>query len=187
MSDLEIFCPSCDDQTPHSVIKSAREDLVKCEECGTVHPVRRERTRLTTVKVIVSRGGTSRSYQVTIPAEDELVVGQEMLVDDGVDDVVLAELTSLETDKRERKALAGDVRTAWARAVDQVVVKVAVQRGGKTRSFNVSVVGTRTFRVGDVEQIEGTRYLIKNIKLREGSFTDSAEAKDIVRIWGRRM
>lgn len=152
-----------------------------------MHPVRRERTKLTNVKVIVSRGGTSRSYLITIPADDEMIVGREMLVDDGVDDVVLAELTSLETDKRVKKALAGAVKTAWARAVDQVTVKVAVQRGGKTKSFNTSVVGTRIFRVGDVEQIEGTRYLIKNIKLREGRFSDSAEARDIVRIWGRKM
>lgn len=160
---------------------------MRCEECETVHPIQKERERLTTLKVIVNKGGVSRPYHIKIPAKEKLSVGDEFLVDDELQDVVMAKITSLETDKRAEKALAGDVRTVWARAIDDVDLKVSVYRRGQTRSIKTATPGDEVFTLGEVREIEGIRFKITKIKLRDEGFSDSAQAKDITRVWGREL
>ncbi len=187
MLEDHIFCPSCGTETEHEVIKSGQESLVRCDECETVHSVQKERERLTILKVIVNKGGVSRPYQIKIPAKEELCVGDEFLVDDESQDVVMTKITSLETDRRAEKAPAGDVRTVWARAIDNVDLKVSVYRRGKTRSLKTATSGEEAFALGEVREIDGIRFKITKIKLRDEGFSDMAQAKDITRIWGREI
>ncbi len=160
---------------------------MRCEDCETVHSVQKERERLTTLKVIVNKGGVSKPYHIKIPAREELEVGDEFLVDDETQDVVMAKITSLETDRRVEKALAGDVRTTWARAVDEVELKVSVYRRGNTRSLKADTPGDEVFSLGDVREIDGIRFRVTKIKLRDEGFSDRAQAKDITRVWGKEI
>jgi uncharacterized Zn finger protein len=185
MHSDEMFCPSCDGQREHAYIKSSRSVLVKCEDCGYVHPADLQRTKLSSVKAIVGRGDVSQSYQINMPSDDILCVGKEILIDDGKSDVVLAVITSLETDKREEEAAAFKVRTIWARAIDETVVKIAVSSRGRTKSFHAKYPGDAVFEIGQIGTIENVKYVITKIKTREDGFEDSAMAKDIVRIWAR--
>jgi uncharacterized Zn finger protein len=187
MLEDQIFCPSCGTETEHTIIKSGQESLVRCEDCGAVHPAQRERERLTTLKVIVNRGGISRPYYIKIPAKEGLCVGEEFLVDDESQDVVMTKITSLETDRRVDKATAGDIKTVWARAIDDVDLKVSVYRRGQTRSLKTSTPGDEVFELGEVREVEGIRFKITKIKLRDEGFADSAQAKDIIRVWGREL
>ncbi len=182
----EIFCPKCGDFTEHVTVKLGREHLVKCEVCGTVHPTKLERTRLATLRVIISAKDASQRRTIEIPAEDLLKVGDEILVDDGVGDVAMVEITSieLEGERREETARAVDVLTLWTRAVDEVVVKVSVHWRGKTTSYAISARGDETFVVGEARTADGRRFRVEKIKLRDGRSPDRAPAKDIIRVWG---
>jgi uncharacterized Zn finger protein len=187
MLDDLIFCPICENDTEHTLIKSGQENLVRCEECGTVHSVEVQRERLVNLKVIVSSGETSETYYAKIPAKEMLHVGDELLVDDPAKDVVMTEIASLETDRRVNSALAEEIKTVWARATDEVPLKISVYRRGKTHSFKISVPGDEVFEVGESRKEEGFRFIIVKMKLRGEGFADSAEAKDIQRIWGREI
>jgi uncharacterized Zn finger protein len=160
---------------------------MRCADCGTTHPIQKERERLANVRVIVNRDGLSQPYNVNLPAEDDLRVGGELLVDDQAKDVVLAEITSLETDRRVEKATAREVKTVWARAVDNVTLKVSVYNNGVTRPLSTQASGKDVFERGEVLEMDGIRFQVIKIKLRGEGFADRAEAKDIVRVWGREL
>jgi len=160
---------------------------MRCADCGTTHPLQKERERLANVRVIVNRDGLSQPYNVNLPAEDDLRVGGELLVDDQAKDVVLAEITSLETDRRVEKATAREVKTVWARAVDNVTLKVSVYNNGVTRPLSTQASGKDVFERGEVLEMDGIRFQVIKIKLRGEGFADRAEAKDIVRVWGREL
>jgi uncharacterized Zn finger protein len=160
---------------------------MRCVDCGTTHPIQKERERQANVRVIVNRDGNSQSYNVTLPAQEELRVGGELLVDDQAKDVVLAEITSLETDRRVESTTARTVKTVWARAIDDVTLKVSVYRNGVTRPLSTQASGKDIFERGEVLEIDGIRFQVTKIKLRGEGFADRAEAKDIIRIWGREL
>jgi uncharacterized Zn finger protein len=187
MLEDQIFCPYCGANKEHALIKSGQENLVRCEECGTVHPVQKERERLTTLKVIVNKDNISQPYMIRIPDQEELHVGDELLVDDASQDVVMTEITSLETDRRVERAPAGLVKTVWARAIDDVPLKISVYRKGRTHPLKVSLPGNEVFELGEIREMEGFRFSIVKIKLRKEGFADAAEAKDILRLWGREL
>lgn len=160
---------------------------MRCADCGTTHAVQKERERLANVRVIVNRDGAAQSYNVNFPAQEELRVGGELLVDDQTKDVVLTEITSLETDRRVERATAGAVKTIWARAIDDVTLKVSVYNNGVTRPLSTQASGKDVFERGEVLEIDGIRFQVVKIKLRGEGFADRAEAKDIVRVWGREL
>lgn len=187
MQEGEILCPFCNDLTEHTTIKEGRETLVRCEVCGAVHPATRSRERQSVVRAIVSAGSSSSVHYIRIPADETISVGSEMLIDDGESDVVMAEVTAIETDRRVESALASDMKTVWGRAVDEVPLKIAIYRRGKTRSFKIPTPGTVEFHIGDTGRAEGVGYEIVKIKTRDGNSPRSAQAKDIVRIWGRQI
>jgi len=183
----QFFCPSCGEDTDHLLIKSGQENLVRCEECGLVHPVQKERERLTTLKVIVNKDGLSQPYFINIPAREVLHVGDELLVDDGSRDVVMTEITSLETDRRVESAQAETVKSVWARETDEVPLKLSLYRNGRTNSFKITVPGDELIEVGEVREIEHFVFKVVKIKLRGEGFADLAKAKDILRVWGREI
>jgi uncharacterized Zn finger protein len=187
MLDDLLFCPSCSEDTVHIMIKSGQENLVRCGECKMVHPVLREKERLVNLKVIVSKDAISQPYWIRIPEKDQLEVGQELLVDDASQDLVLAEITSIETDRRVESALAKEARTVWARALDEVPLKISVYRAGRSYPIKIHLPGDEVFAVGEVRDVEGSKFRIVKIKLRGEGFADEAPAKNIVRIWGQEL
>src|SRR5512137_217229 len=125
MLDDQIFCPTCGVDTDHIMIKSGQENLVRCVECETIHSVQVERERLVNLKVIVSDDELSEPYYIKIPAREMLHVGDELLVDDPAKDVIMTEIASLETDRWVSSATAETVKTVWARATDEVPLKIS--------------------------------------------------------------
>lgn len=187
MLDDQIFCPTCGANTEHALIRSGQENLVRCIECETVHSVQKERERLINLKVIVSKDEVSKPYYIHILAKEILRVGDDLLVDDGTSDVVMTQIASLETDRRVNTALAEAIKTVWARATDEVPLKISVFRNGLSHSLKITVPGDETLEMGEVRLVEGFKFRIVKIKLRGEGFVDRAEAKDIVRVWGREL
>lgn len=187
MLEDQIFCPACGTDTDHTLIKSGQENLVRCDDCETVHSVQVRRERLVNLKVIVNKDEDSKPYFITIPAREMLNVGDELLVDDPSMDVLMTQITSLETDRRVNNAPAEAVKTVWARATDEVPLRITVFRDGKSHSLKITVPGNEVLEVGEVRRVEKFKFNIVKIKLRGAGFADVAEAKDIVRVWGREI
>lgn len=187
MLDNQIFCPACGVETEHSTIKSGHEKLVRCTDCGDVHPLQKERERAGDVRIIVNKDGISVPYHIRLPLNEELHVGNELLVDDERQDIVMSKITSIETDRRVDAAMPGDIKTVWARAIDNVTVKVAVFRNGRTQSLKLPTAGDEVFELGEVRDIDKVKFKVIKIKLRDEGFADKAEAKDILRVWGREL
>ncbi len=188
MPEETIFCPTCGEDTEHALVKAGQENLVRCAECSTVHPVQAVRERLANLRAVVNKGETSVSCCINLPEDDLLKVGQDLLVDDVAEGVMVTEISSLESKgRRLQQAQAKDVETVWARAVDRVELKISIYRGGMTRSMKIPVPGSDAFEVGEVIEANGIKFKIVKMKLRGEGFADRAEAKDIVRLWGREL
>ena len=185
MLEDQIFCPTCGANTDHELIKSGQENLVRCLDCETVHSVQKERERLVNLKVIVNKDDRSSPYFINIPAREVLRVGDSLLVDDGKAEVMMTQIASIETDKRVNSAPAQEIKTVWARATDEVPLKISISRAGRSHSFKIQVQGDEQLEVGETREVEGYRFRIVKIKLRGEGFADVAQAKDIVRVWGR--
>jgi uncharacterized Zn finger protein len=187
MREDHIFCPICDDVTYHKTIKSEPEHLVICTSCGNVHSAALDRTKLASLRVNVSKEGSTERYQIHIPEQELLRVGDELVVDDESRAVVLVQITSLESDHRIESSQAGMVKTVWARAIDEVSVKLSIHKGGRTRSFKYQTKGDQPFEVGEIKKLGTIRCRVDKIKLRSGGFAEKAKARDILRIWGQQL
>lgn len=135
----------------------------------------------------MSRDGKSERYQITIPDNEVLRVRDELVVDQESHDLVLVEITSLEGERRIDCARACEIKTVWARAIDDVVVKLSIHRDGRTRSLRLQTKGDLSFEVGKTEELGKIRFKVNKIKLRNGGFVNEAIAKDVQRIWGRQI
>jgi uncharacterized Zn finger protein len=122
-----------------------------------------------------------------MPEDEELHVGDELLVDDPSQDVVMTQITSLETDRRVDAAPARAIRTVWARAIDEVPLKISISREGRTKALKVTMPGDEIFTVGETRDVEGLRFRVVKIKLRSEGFADFAPAREITRVWGRKI
>jgi len=186
---VEAACPQCspEEEVMHTVVKS---HLLKCEQCGFIHRLPHEKKKAIKIKVIVSRGGASSAQQLEVDADEELYAGDEFVIDVG-EDVSGVRIQSLEllTGGRSERAKAKDVRTIWARAIDEVVVKIAVQRLGETQSLDYKVNGDYEFAIGDIMKLKGYEVRISSIKVRDGGIfkrTGKAiKAKDVRRIYSK--
>jgi uncharacterized Zn finger protein len=186
---VEAACPQCspEEEVMHTVVKS---HLLKCEQCGFIHRLPHEKKKEIKLKVIVSRQGQSSAQEIEVNEDEVLHAGDEFVVDIG-EDVSGVRIQSLElkTAGRSESAKAKDVRTIWARAIDEVVVKIAVQRLGETESLDYKVNGDYEFTIGDIMKLKGYEVCISAIKVRDGGIFKrvgkSVKAKDIRRIYSK--
>ncbi|KAF5417607.1 MAG: hypothetical protein C5S49_03080 [Candidatus Methanogaster sp.] len=197
-SDLQIAaaCPTCSPDEPrlhHIIRRHSAEMLVRCDECESIHTVISKPARTTSVRTIVSRGEDSERCRTELPVDHEVYVGDELLVDDpAADEVYLVEVASVETDgRRAVMAVAAEIDTIWARAIDEVTVKIAIHDGTKTESIRLKVFGDQEFTVGAIEKIGWKNAKIIRIKMQKRGFKknkgDVVLAKDIKRIFAERI
>lgn len=187
MEKIEVPCPSCSPVTPvsHIILKGTRDVLLQCEECGSVHKEKKPVNVL--VRVIVSKG--KESIHTRAMLSDTIRKGDELVIDDeATGEASLVQVISLEVgDKRMEEAPAEDINTVWARAIDEVLVKIAVSRRETTESIEMRVPGDREFVIGDKVEINDRKLKIIRIKIRDAGFKSrkgvAVRAKDIKRIY----
>ncbi|MCA1813175.1 MAG: hypothetical protein LC624_04395 [Halobacteriales archaeon] len=181
-----VRCPDCGEDQLHDVLQAASaagDATVRCRECKRVHRAILPAAKVVDIPVIISSGNESQRVSVSLPAEDELSLDDEMVAGDKQ---VQVRALDRRDGKRVRKAQAGDIATVWAVDWEQFAVKFSVNMGRKTISKSVQVSPHDAFNVGDELDLDRLRIYIHTIKTRDGTLhTGSAEAKDIVRIFGR--
>ena len=196
MSKVEIAeaeCPSCspDEPTTHIILKHG--GLIKCEECGYVHAVSVPKKKVIRLRVIVSRQKESSVQEIEVNEDDVIRVGDEFVVEQKNDEVSGVQVQSIEVKTKGRPdvAIAKDIDTLWARTIDEVIVKIAVQKGAITESINYKVHGDFEFTVGDTLKLQGYEAEITSIKERDGGHQKRkgkvSLAKDIKRIYSRSL
>jgi uncharacterized Zn finger protein len=193
--EVEVICPSCSPkiEVMHDVLKSGQNPVVQCQECGDIHPTTIEKPKLVVVKVVISKGEESFTCMNRMSSDDIVRVNGEMIVDDGESDEVFPIIvTSIESgDKRPDVAEAPKVDTIWGRAIDEVVVKIAIHQGKSTKPLEKRVPGGQEFTVGDKDTTGKDEYYITKIKIRDGSLVSlkgmTVEAKYIKRVFAEEM
>jgi uncharacterized Zn finger protein len=199
---VAVACPSCspDLETVHEVLTTGGgHATVRCTECGHTHKERLETESELERDVVVSQDGESFTATVDVPADEELAVGEEFLLETG-EAIMTVRITSLELDdERTETAPAGDVRTIWTRAVGNVAVDATIHptdgADDRTRSLAFHVPGDYEFVVGDEDELGDETFTIEGILLREDArgydfdkldhAGDAAAAKDVKRLYVR--
>ncbi len=184
-SALILECPSCG-EGPHRVLHgraSGRtlEAVVRCVACGQTRKATMPVPQSIDLPVILSAESTSRRSTVAVDPEDTLAVGQELYVDG---ERLL--ITSLESGGvRVRSGRAGDLSTVWTKRFDVVVVKVAVQYGGRTVPHQVKADPDEEFTAGDVMEVRRGKAVVYKIVTTEGRRVRAAPARDIKKVYAR--
>jgi uncharacterized Zn finger protein len=173
MELIDMFCPTCDEETEHEVLSRTTSQVIQCTVCKSVSriPVPKEPVILQ-VKAIVSREGTSTVCTCEL-SEDELIsVGDYLIAECSDGQGAGVEVMSIESgDKRLYKATGADIDTLWTRVIDQVVVRFSVHDGWHTLPLYVRCEGDEKFVVGDVYVLKGVKARIGHIRMRNGSVT----------------
>ncbi len=141
----------------------------------------------------MSRHNTSSVQEIDVNEDDIIRVGDEFVVEHDNDEVSGIRVQSIEvkTHGRPDNAVAKDVETLWGRTIDEVIVKIAVQKGALTESINYKIGGDFEFTVGNVLKLQGEEAVITSIKSRDGGHSkrkgQAVKAKDIKRIFSRSL
>jgi uncharacterized Zn finger protein len=193
--EIEVECPSCSprEEVGHEVLKEGQSPLVRCLECGQIHPAKIKTPTSVSLKVIVSKMDVSNTYKTELDSETVLQVDDELVVDDEETGVVCPILiTALDAGgKRVNLAKAENIETIWGRAIDEITVKFSAQSGTeKTEVIEKRVPGDYEFVVGAEEKVGNKRLFINKIKVRDGLFRsrkgDVVLAKYVKRIFARK-
>lgn len=185
---IEAYCVKCDEDTVHTLLKPAPNQVVQCMECHSIHTIAPRKEKMHTLRVVVSSEGRTSSCTINRPAMDEIRVGDEFIVETAGDDATVVRVTSIETaGKRVNRALVEEIRTLWVQNIEEVAVRVSVNMGAETKPLKYIVSGGREFVIGSTEHYKNISYVIKKIKLRRGGMVSkegrSVPAKDIKRIF----
>ncbi|MDD3977888.1 hypothetical protein L1994_04095 [Methanomicrobium antiquum] len=185
----EFFCPLCNDEYEHDILKESGDLLVQCKNCGNIHHVEKlKEPGEIEVKTIISFEKESKKGIIEL-AEDEMISIEDMLVAETGGEAVGVEVTSIEIDdKRVGSAYAADIDTIWTRSIDRVIIKVSYHDGRKTIPLYLEYEGDEDIIIGDIYQSGKYRYKVSHIKLRNGSMMRKdgwkAYARKIKRVYG---
>lgn len=187
MEKIEVPCPSCSPVAPvsHIILKGTRDLLLQCEECRSVH--KEKKPKKVPVRVIVSRG--EKSIHARAMLSGIIRKGDELVIDDeATGEAFLVQVASIEVgDKRKYSAAAEDIKTIWARGIDEVMVKFAISHRETTESIELRTSGEREFVIGDKVRVNNRELKIIRIKIRDGGFKSrkgvAIKAGDIKRIY----
>ena len=104
-----------------------------------------------------------------------LRVGDELLVDDPAKEVVMTQITSLETDRRvEQRSCRSGQRRSGPGPRTRCRSRYPSTETARPTRFKISVPGDELFAVGEARKVEGFKFEIVKIKLRGEGFADAA-------------
>ncbi|MBP2132849.1 putative Zn finger protein [Methanomicrobium sp. W14] len=187
--DTEFFCPVCNGEYEHVILKESDDLLVQCKNCGSVYHMEKvKEPEEIKVKAIISSEKESNPGFVELD-DDEMVSVGDLLVAEADDNTFGVEVTSVEIDdKRVRSATACDIDTLWTRSIDNVIVKVSYHDGRKTIPLYLKCNGEDDIVIGEVYEIGKFRFKVTHMKLRNGAMMRKegwkAYARKIKRVYG---
>ncbi|MDD1673425.1 MAG: hypothetical protein LUP99_03345 [Methanomicrobiales archaeon] len=187
---ITVWCPVCNGVQEHEILKKGKESLVRCTGCGYTHRIREEKMQGFLVKTIVSTGEASRVCFTELDRSGTYRLGDSVIADCGEEEESV-EITGIELENRRvERAKGQDIQTLWTRAIQEVIVKISLHEGRSTTPLYLRIGGDGVFVVDQDYVVEGRRFRISHIKLRNDRFLrragESTAAKAIKRIYGFR-
>ena len=191
---LYLYCDTCDDETPHRILKGSIgtgknegfDGTVQCQECNLIHQTRIEVEKTVDVPTIISTGSSSEKTSIEFYPREFVRVSDEILWDDHN-----LLITSIEKrDKRVKGCEASEITTLWVKIFDSIDLNVSIVEGPNTKSEKINAAPEEEFEVGDLLEFGRTKVVITKIKVtqrtiyREGK---PVEARDIKRIYTKRV
>lgn len=160
---VELDCPTCDDATPHEVLRAAPAGwTVQCAECGTVRTLPApKQERFVQVPAILSEGAASRTIQLAVPLDRPVQADDEFEFEGH-----RVRVTAVETQGgvRPKSAPGRDVKVLYAVVFDTVRLHYTLNQGEITRSFQEEVAPEEEIHVGTVREVQGVRLVVKTLK-----------------------
>lgn len=198
-TQVAVTCPSCspDAETVHEVLKPDEQATVRCTDCGHTHKTRIETERTIEADVIVSQEGESFATTVDVPADEQVAVGEEFVLETD-EAIMLVRITSIELggDQRVERAHGEELGTLWTRAVDNVEVNATIHPADKrdeSRSIKLQVPGDHEFTVGEREEHGDEEFTVVGIHVENDAAGyertkldfdgDTVPAKDVKRLY----
>jgi uncharacterized Zn finger protein len=90
-----------------------------------------------------------------------------------------------------QRARAKAITSLWTRVIEQVIVKISVHDGRKTIPLYKECEGEDPFVVGDIYTVQGKRFKITQLKLRDGPLMRKEGWKTVAhrikRVYGYRL
>ncbi len=189
-SIMKFTCPNCGKNEVHEVVsmknvKNGVEYLLRCTACGYTYKKFVRDEKVQDLKVIWSWRDKSEVKKISTFEDDIITVGDEIKVD-GVNSVITA--IDLKDGKRVKTARASDIKTIWAKRFDKVVVKISVNRGERTQSYEIIAHPDEEIYVGDIIEVGNIHAVVHKIKTEERFVTrGGALARDIVRVYAKEI
>jgi uncharacterized Zn finger protein len=189
---ISIHCPQCGVDADHEVVADSRERLVRCTACGHVQRLKKEKLpEPVMVKTIVSREDSSMVCGIELIGEDECAIDDHLVAECG-DEAFGVEVTGIECgERRVKRAQAQDVTTLWTRVIEQVIVKISIHDGRQTIPLYRECDGEDPFTVGEICTVQGKRFKISQLKLRDGPLMRKEGWKTVAhrikRVYGYRL
>lgn len=191
-SAVTVACPECGEETLHTVLRGTMgtrgesitlDATVQCTTCARVHHALVRQAKDVDVPVVVSTGPHSRRTRISLPGDEEISVGEALLVD-GLN----CKVTGIEdkTARRVDDAALKDVLTLWVKEFEEIPVGFAINLGHKTITKTLPCTPEQEFSVGEERVFGRLRVTIHAIKTEERLLKrGSAEAGEIVRIFAQ--
>ena len=189
-SAITVQCPDCGEDTLHTVLRGRQsrggtmttlDATVQCTECERTHHVVVREPVPIAVAVVISRGQESRRTKVELSADDELEIGEALIVD-GLN----CKITGIESKDGRRfdAAAVKDIGTLWTKEFEDLAVKFAINLKQKTITKVLAARPETTFTIGEEHLFGRLRVTIHAIKTEERMMKrGSADAGEIVRIF----
>ncbi|MCX8172135.1 MAG: HVO_0476 family zinc finger protein [Archaeoglobaceae archaeon] len=180
---LEAYCDTCKEITEHEMVKKT---LFRCLACGTHTQLTREKE--VEIKAILSKEAITKIGAVKLSEEEELIKGNELVVDlEGESRLGRITAIQLKDGRIVEFARAKDSTAVWLKEVGEVYVKFSLHKKAVTSPKRILFDGETEFFVGEEIEIDGKRYIIRRIKLIDGKLLkkegERAVAKDIKRVY----
>ncbi|MEA3200191.1 MAG: hypothetical protein QOE90_1619 [Thermoplasmata archaeon] len=191
-SAISTHCPGCGQETLHTVLRGTMgtkgafvtiDATVQCSECQHTHHVVMREPKPVEVPVVVSRAGQSVRAKVELSPEDEVTLGEALVVEGKT-----CKLTGIEAKdlRRVEDARVAEVLTLWAKEFEEIAVGFAINLGKKTITKVVAAPPGQEFSVGEEFVFGRLRVTVHAIKTEERLVKrGSAEAGEIKRVFAQ--
>jgi uncharacterized Zn finger protein len=189
---ISAYCPECREECDHEVMADTRYKLVRCTACSHVQRLKKEKASgPIMVKTIVSREDSSMVCGIELMPDDECAIDDHLVAECG-DEAFGVEVTGIECgERRVQRARATAITSLWTRVIEQVVVKISVHDGKKTIPLYRECEGEDPFVVGEISTVQGKRFKITQLKLRDGPLMRKEGWKTVAhrikRVYGYRL
>lgn len=197
---VEVLCPTCGEVLRHRVLRTRSPDreteggrppravqgVARCSRCGGVHPFRLELPRVGRVRVILSEGRSSESFQIPWDPSREVAVGSRLTLRGRPVKILRVEDEAGRSLSRGR---AEHLRAVWAVPWERVRVPVSVPEGRNTRVLVWETAPGRAITIGEEISLAGETLRVVGFHgqgHKEDRTGRSLPAEEIKRVYARR-